>query len=64
MAFRGLAFRGLALLAGRVHQEAADGPLASLIQQEIKDDPGPGTVSTRSSFAVEIADAARQVLGP
>jgi cytochrome oxidase Cu insertion factor (SCO1/SenC/PrrC family) len=33
------------------------------IRQEIRDNPGPGTVSTRSSFAVLLSDAARQTLG-
>jgi cytochrome oxidase Cu insertion factor (SCO1/SenC/PrrC family) len=33
------------------------------IRQEIRDNPGPGTVSTRSSFAVLLAEAARQTLG-
>jgi cytochrome oxidase Cu insertion factor (SCO1/SenC/PrrC family) len=32
------------------------------IRQEIRDNPGPGTVSTRSSFAMLLADAARQTL--
>jgi cytochrome oxidase Cu insertion factor (SCO1/SenC/PrrC family) len=32
------------------------------IRQEIRDNPGPGTVSTRSSYAVLLAGAARQVL--
>jgi cytochrome oxidase Cu insertion factor (SCO1/SenC/PrrC family) len=35
---------------------------AGRIRQEIKDDPGPGTASTRSSFAVLLAGATRQVL--
>jgi cytochrome oxidase Cu insertion factor (SCO1/SenC/PrrC family) len=32
------------------------------IRQEIRDDPGPGTSSTRSSFAVLLSGAARQAL--
>jgi hypothetical protein len=34
------------------------------IRQEIRDNPGPGTISTRSSFAVLLSDAARQALSP
>ncbi len=37
---------------------------AGRIRQEIRDDPGPGTRSTRSSFAVLLADAARQAMSP
>jgi cytochrome oxidase Cu insertion factor (SCO1/SenC/PrrC family) len=33
-----------------------------LIRQEISADPGPGTVTTKSSFAALLADAARQAL--
>jgi cytochrome oxidase Cu insertion factor (SCO1/SenC/PrrC family) len=33
------------------------------IRREVRDNPGPGTVSTRSSFAVLLSDAARQTLG-
>jgi cytochrome oxidase Cu insertion factor (SCO1/SenC/PrrC family) len=33
------------------------------IRQEINMDPGPGTTASRSSFAVELAGAARQALG-
>jgi cytochrome oxidase Cu insertion factor (SCO1/SenC/PrrC family) len=33
------------------------------IREELSDDPGPGTTSTRSSYAVLLADAARQTLG-
>jgi cytochrome oxidase Cu insertion factor (SCO1/SenC/PrrC family) len=36
---------------------------AGRIRQEVKDNPGPGTTSTRSSFAVLLSDAARQALG-
>lgn len=36
---------------------------AGRIRQEIRDNPGPGTVSTRSSFAVVLSDAARHTLG-
>ncbi len=32
------------------------------IRQEIRDNPGPGTYSTRSSFAVLLRDAARQTM--
>jgi cytochrome oxidase Cu insertion factor (SCO1/SenC/PrrC family) len=32
------------------------------IRQEIRDNPGPGTVSTRSSYAVLLSEAARQTL--
>ncbi len=35
---------------------------AGWIRQEIRDDPGPGTVSIRSSFAVLLRDAARQAM--
>jgi cytochrome oxidase Cu insertion factor (SCO1/SenC/PrrC family) len=35
---------------------------AGRIRQEIKDNPGPSTTSTRSSFAVLMSDAARQSL--
>ena len=33
------------------------------VRQEINTDPGPGTAASRSSFAVELAAAARQALG-
>ena len=33
------------------------------IREELSDDPGPGTTSTMSSYAVLLADAARQTLG-
>jgi cytochrome oxidase Cu insertion factor (SCO1/SenC/PrrC family) len=36
---------------------------AGRIRQEIRDNPGPGTVSTRSSFAVVLSGAARIALG-
>jgi cytochrome oxidase Cu insertion factor (SCO1/SenC/PrrC family) len=32
------------------------------IRQEIRDNPGPGTISTRSSFAMLLSDAVRQTL--
>jgi len=32
------------------------------IRQEIRDNPGPGTVSTRSSFAALLGDAASQAM--
>jgi cytochrome oxidase Cu insertion factor (SCO1/SenC/PrrC family) len=32
------------------------------IRQEIRDNPGPGTISTRSSFATLLSEAARQTL--
>jgi cytochrome oxidase Cu insertion factor (SCO1/SenC/PrrC family) len=34
------------------------------LRQEFEDDPGPGTSATKASFAVMLADAARQYLGP
>jgi cytochrome oxidase Cu insertion factor (SCO1/SenC/PrrC family) len=33
------------------------------VRQEMNFDPGPGTTATQSSFAAELADAARQLLG-
>jgi cytochrome oxidase Cu insertion factor (SCO1/SenC/PrrC family) len=33
------------------------------VRQELDFDPGPGTAATQSSFAAELADAARQLLG-
>jgi cytochrome oxidase Cu insertion factor (SCO1/SenC/PrrC family) len=33
------------------------------VRQEINTDPGPGTAASQSSFAVELAAAARQALG-
>ena len=33
------------------------------MRQELSFDPGPGTQATKSSFAAELADAARQLLG-
>jgi cytochrome oxidase Cu insertion factor (SCO1/SenC/PrrC family) len=33
------------------------------LRQEMKFDPGPGTAATQSSFAAELTDAARQLLG-
>ncbi len=33
------------------------------VRQEMNFDPGPGTAATQSSFAAELADAARQLLG-
>ena len=33
------------------------------VRQEMNFDPGPGTASTRSSFAAELTDAAQQLLG-
>lgn len=33
------------------------------IREQFEDDPGPGTSATKSSFAVMLADAARQYLG-
>jgi cytochrome oxidase Cu insertion factor (SCO1/SenC/PrrC family) len=33
------------------------------IREELSDDPGPGTTSTKSSYAALLADAARQTLG-
>jgi cytochrome oxidase Cu insertion factor (SCO1/SenC/PrrC family) len=34
------------------------------VRQEISDDPGPGTASTKSSFAALLADAVLQTMGP
>ena len=34
------------------------------VRQELNTDPGPGTTATKSSFAVMLADAARQALRP
>jgi len=34
------------------------------VRTELNTDPGPGTTATKSSFAVLLANAARQVLGP
>jgi cytochrome oxidase Cu insertion factor (SCO1/SenC/PrrC family) len=34
------------------------------VREEFEDDPGPGTSSTKASFAVLLANAARQYLGP
>ena len=34
------------------------------LREEFEDDPGPGTSATKASFAVMLADAARQYLGP
>jgi hypothetical protein len=33
------------------------------LRQELSDDPGPGTTSSTSSYAVLLANAARQTLG-
>ena len=35
---------------------------AGRVRQEMDFDPGPGTASTRSSFAAELTDAAQQLL--
>jgi hypothetical protein len=35
---------------------------AGRVRQELSADPGPGTTATKSSFAVLLAGAARQVL--
>jgi len=37
---------------------------AGYVRQELNTDPGPGTTATKSSFAVLLADAARQALRP
>ena len=37
---------------------------AGKIREEFGIDPGPGTSATKSSFAVLLANAARQVLRP
>lgn len=50
---------GSSLMRDKVFVINADGR----IRQEIADNPGPGTVSTRSSFAVLLSEAARQTLG-
>jgi cytochrome oxidase Cu insertion factor (SCO1/SenC/PrrC family) len=34
------------------------------VRQELNTDPGPGTIATKSSFAVLLTDAARQALRP
>ncbi len=34
------------------------------VRAELNTDPGPGTTATKSSFAVLLAGAARQVLRP
>ena len=36
---------------------------AGKVREEFGIDPGPGTTATKSSFAVLLADAARQALG-
>jgi len=36
---------------------------AGHVRQELNTDPGPGTTATKSSFAVLLANAARQTLG-
>ena len=36
---------------------------AGRVREELNTDPGPGTTATKSSFAVLLADAARQALG-
>ena len=33
------------------------------VREEFEDDPGPGTSSTKASFAVLLANAARQYVG-
>ena len=37
---------------------------AGHVRAELNTDPGPGTTATKSSFAVLLANAARQVLRP
>ncbi len=37
---------------------------AGHVRRELNFDPGPATTSTKSSFAAELTDAARQLLGP
>jgi cytochrome oxidase Cu insertion factor (SCO1/SenC/PrrC family) len=37
---------------------------AGRVREELNTDPGPGTTATKSSFAVLLADAARQALRP
>ena len=34
------------------------------VRAELNTDPGPGTIATKSSFAVLLANAARQALRP
>jgi len=36
---------------------------AGRVREELNTDPGPGTTATKSSFAVLLAGAARNVLG-
>jgi hypothetical protein len=36
---------------------------AGRLREEISDDPGPGTASTKSSFASLMADSVRQTMG-
>jgi hypothetical protein len=36
---------------------------AGNVRRELGFDPGPGTQATKSSFAAELTDAARQLLG-
>jgi hypothetical protein len=36
---------------------------AGHVRQELNFDPGPGTAATKSSFAAELTDIARQLLG-
>jgi cytochrome oxidase Cu insertion factor (SCO1/SenC/PrrC family) len=49
---------GSSVMTGMVFVIDGDGQ----IRQEIRDNPGAGTVSTRSSFAVVLSEAARQTL--
>jgi hypothetical protein len=37
---------------------------AGRVREELSTDPGPGTTATKSSFAVLLANAARQALRP
>ena len=37
---------------------------AGRVREELNTDPGPGTTATKSSFAVLLANAARQTLRP
>ena len=37
---------------------------AGQVRRELNFDPGPGTAATKSSFAAELTDVARQLLGP
>lgn len=50
---------GSSVMSDKVFVIGGDGR----IRQEIRDNPGPATASTRSSFAVLLSEAASQALG-